>query len=112
MIVERKKEYMSTLSGMLTSADTKNCIKKEVIIGTGARISPFDVRQFSPKGTLTPGLYILSLADMSDGAPFEQFVSPRVFSLIDSSITMKTDTSGKISFLVTDIKTGKPRSNQ
>jgi hypothetical protein len=108
MIVERKKEYTSTLSGMLTSADTKNCIKKEVVIGTGARISPFDVRQFSPKGTLTPGLYILSLADMSDGSPFEQFVSPRVFSVIDS----KTDTSGKISFLVTDIKTGKPRSNQ
>lgn len=32
--------------------------------------------------------------------------------MIDSHITMKVDASGKMSFLVTDIKTGKPLSNQ
>ena len=39
-------------------------------------------------------------------------VLPRIFSVIDSQITMKVDASGKMTFLVTDINTGAPRDNQ
>lgn len=75
-------------------------------------ISPFDVREFSQGRSLQPGLYILAFRNSEDVTGFEKFVSPRVFSVIDSHITMKVDASGKMSFLVTDINTGKPLPNQ
>jgi len=39
-------------------------------------------------------------------------VAPKVFSIVDTHITMKIDSSGKMQFLATDIRTGEPRPNQ
>jgi hypothetical protein len=39
-------------------------------------------------------------------------ILPRIFSVIDTQITMKVDASGKMMFLATDLSTGEPRMNQ
>lgn len=39
-------------------------------------------------------------------------MSPLLFTVMDSHITMKVDSSGKMMFLVTDIVSGKPLANQ
>lgn len=79
--------------------------------GTGS-FSSFDVRDFLPSKTINPGFYILAFRDKEDVTGFDRFVSPRVFSVIDSQVTMKIDASGKMAFLITDIRTGKPLANQ
>lgn len=37
---------------------------------------------------------------------------PKVFSIVDTHLVMKIDSSGKMQFLATDMQTGKPRENQ
>lgn len=39
-------------------------------------------------------------------------MAPRVFAVVDTHITMKIDTNGKIQLLATDIQTGQPRASQ
>lgn len=113
MIAEGKKEYTSALYDMLSSSGTtSSCTKRDIVIASGSMISPFDVRDFSPDKKLAPGLYILAFRNAEDVVGFEKFVAPRVFSIVDSHITMKIDASGKMEFLVTDITTGKPIPNQ
>jgi hypothetical protein len=43
---------------------------------------------------------------------FDKWISPRTFSVVDTHLIMKTDSSGKTYFLATDIKTGEPRKDQ
>lgn len=112
IVSEWKKEYTQALYDLLSSSETSSCLKKDVVIASGTMISSFDVREFSQGRSLQPGLYILAFRNSEDVTGFERFVSPRVFSVIDSHITMKVDASGKMSFLVTDINTGKPLPNQ
>lgn len=112
MIGEWKKEYTESLYNLLSSSDTSNCVKKDIVLSSWSLISPFDVREFSAEKSLSPWLYILAFRNPEDVTGFEKFVAPRVFSIVDSHITMKVDASGKMSFLVTDIRTGKPLWNQ
>lgn len=57
-------------------------------------------------------MYILALANKGDLIGFQKPVSPLLFTVMDSHITMKVDSSGKMMFLVTDMKSGKPLANQ
>ena len=75
------------------------------MISNDNNISPFDVRGFSPTGTIRPGLYILAFAQKDDVLAFDRFVAPRVFSVVDTHIVVKVDASGKTQVLATDITT-------
>ena len=59
--------------------------------------------------TLAPGLYILAPREKEVAMGFSRIVLPRVFSVVDTQVTMKVDASGKMQFLATDINTGAPR---
>lgn len=65
-----------------------------------------------PSKELTPGLYMLAPREESVALGFDRVVLPRVFSVVDTQITLKVDASGKMNFLVTDLKTGAPRADQ
>lgn len=114
MIWEWKKEYTDALYSLLDSSNqVSQCIKKDIVIASWSTMTPFSLQDLLPSGrSLTPWLYILALRNKDDTTPFSRFVAPRVFSIIDSQITMKVDASGKMNFLVTDIVTGEPRSSQ
>ncbi len=54
----------------------------------------------------------MAFQNKEDIMGIDRWVSPRVFSVIDTHITMKIDSSGKIQVLATDIRTGEPRQEQ
>ncbi len=112
MIADNDKKNTNAVYELLASKEITGCVKKDVVIGSWNSISPFDIRQFSPSWTIKPGLYILALRDKTDVLGFERFIAPRVFSIVDTQITLKIDASGKMQFLATDINTGEPRSGQ
>lgn len=112
MIQEAKEEYTPTLYTLLSSSETSSCTKKDIVISSGSLMAPFRVQDFESDKELSPWLYVLAFRNADDVGGFDRFVSPRVFSVVDSHITMKVDASGKMSFLVTDINTGKPLTNQ
>lgn len=112
MIAESDKKYTNDVYDLLSSKDISGCLKKNIIVSPDDHISPFDVRGFSPTGIIRPGLYILAFAQKDDVLWFDKFVSPRVFSVVDTHIIVKVDASGKTQVLATDITTGVPRSDQ
>jgi uncharacterized protein YfaS (alpha-2-macroglobulin family) len=112
MIAENDKKYTDNLYELLGSKEVNSCIKKDIVVTPWESISPFDVRQFSSWGTLSPGLYILAFQNKDDISWFDRFIVPRVFSVIDTQVTLKVDASGKMQVLTTDINTGEPRSKQ
>jgi uncharacterized protein YfaS (alpha-2-macroglobulin family) len=112
MIGEGKREYTSSLYELLSSSETSSCIKKTIVIASWATASPFDIRELQPGLMMKPGLYVLAFRNKDDILPFDRFVAPKVFSVIDTHITMKIDAGGQMSFLATDILTGRPRENQ
>jgi len=57
-------------------------------------------------------MYILAFTNRDDINGFQKPVKPLIFTVMDSHITMKVDASGKMMFLVTNIKTGEPIANQ
>ncbi|NRH21094.1 hypothetical protein HOO68_03555 [Candidatus Gracilibacteria bacterium] len=107
----RKKEHISALYELLKSNEVSNCTKKTIVLSDNGYIADFDINSLLPKG-LNPGLYILAFQNSEDIDKFDKWVAPRVFSVVDTHITMKIDTSGKMQFLATDIRTGEPRPNQ
>ena len=54
----------------------------------------------------------MAFQNKEDIIDLDRWVAPRVFSVIDTHITMKIDSSGKTQLLATDIRTGEPRSEQ
>ncbi len=54
----------------------------------------------------------MAFANQGDISGLEKWVAPRTFSVVDTHITMKIDSSGKTQLLATDIRTGEPRSEQ
>ncbi len=54
----------------------------------------------------------MAFQNQADITGLERWVAPRVFSVVDTHITMKVDSSGKMQLLATDIRTGAPRSEQ
>lgn len=107
----RKKEHTDALYELLASKEVSNCIKKTISMIPGSSVSNFDVNEMNPRWLL-PWLYILSFQNKDDIKGLEKWVFPRIFSVVDTHIVMKIDTSGKMQFLTTDIRTGKPRDNQ
>lgn len=113
MITEGKREDIESIYAMLDGGvETSLCAKSDIVIASGASVAPFSVQDMYPDHTIAPGLYIIAPRDKSDALNFPRIVLPRVFSVVDSQITMKVDASGKMSFLVTDINTGVPRAGQ
>lgn len=113
MIAEGRREDIDSIYAMLDGgSETSLCTKKDIVIGTGAFVAPFSVQDMYSDRTIAPGLYIIAPREKSDAIGFNHIVLPRVFSIVDSQITMKVDASGKMSFLVTDINTGAPRGGQ
>jgi uncharacterized protein YfaS (alpha-2-macroglobulin family) len=113
VIAEGDKKYMDSVYDMLSSSEVSLCAKKSVaVLSWSLSYSSFDVRDFFPSKKLSPWFYVLAFANKDDVSSLGSFVSPRVFSVIDSQVAMKVDASGKMSFLVTDIVTGKPLSGQ
>lgn len=98
----------STLHG----SDAYGCIKKDIDLTATGYVSNFDARNLAAGGKFAPGMYILAFTNRDDINGFQKPVKPLVFTVMDSHITMKVDASGKIMFLVTDIKTGEPLANQ
>jgi hypothetical protein len=107
----KNKEHMKTLYALLSSTESTNCTKKTITFAPDTPVVSFDVAGLNPKWLL-PWLYILAFQDQWDVIGFDRWVAPRVFAIVDTHITMKIDTSGKMEFLATDIRTGEPRSNQ
>ncbi len=107
----KNKEHIPVVYSLLWGNDVSNCVIKSITMSPGSVISNFDVNEFYPKW-LTPGLYVMAFAREWDISSLEKWVSPRVFSVVDTHITMKLDTTGKIQLLATDIRTGEPRSEQ
>jgi uncharacterized protein YfaS (alpha-2-macroglobulin family) len=112
IIAENTKKYTDDIYDILSSKDISGCIKKSILISDDTNISPFDIRGFSPTGTIRPGLYILAFAQKDDVLAFDRFVAPRVFSVVDTHIVVKVDASGKTEVLATDITTWAPRAEQ
>lgn len=54
----------------------------------------------------------MAFANQGDISSLEKWVAPRTFSVVDTHITMKVDSSGKMQVLATDIRTGEPRGEQ
>lgn len=107
----RKKEHTNALYDLLKSDEVSDCTKKTVVLPNSWYIADFDINGFLPKW-LNPWLYILAFQNADDINRFDKWVAPRVFSVVDTHITMKIDSSGKMQFLATDIRTGEPRPNQ
>lgn len=107
----RNKEYIPVVYSLLSGNEVSNCVKKSIVMSTGSVISSFDVNWFYPKW-LAPGLYVMVFADVWDISNLEKWVAPRAFSVVDTHLTMKLDTTGKIQILATDIRTGEPRQAQ
>jgi alpha-2-macroglobulin len=113
MITEGRREDIESIYAMLDGwVETSLCTKRDIVIGSGTSVAPFSVQDMYSDHTIDPGLYILAPRLQSDALSFNRIVLPRVFSVVDSQITMKVDASGKMSFLVTDINTWAPRSGQ
>ncbi len=107
----RNKDYTQSVYDLLSSTEVSGCIKKTIAMKPGSSVADYDVNRFLPKW-LTPGLYIMAFQNKDDIIKLERWVAPRVFSVVDTHITMKVDSSGKMQFLATDIRTGEPRSEQ
>ena len=107
----RKKEHTESLYELLKSKEVSNCTKKIITMTPGSSVSNFDVNEIYPKW-LVPWLYILAFQNKEDIAGLDRWVMPRIFSIVDTHIVMKIDSSGKMQFLATDIRTGQPRENQ
>lgn len=107
----RKKEHVPALYELLKSNEVSNCIKKTIAIPSSWYIAEFDINTLLPRW-LNPWLYILAFQNPEDINGFDKWVAPKVFSIVDTHITMKIDSSGKMQFLATDIRTGEPRPNQ
>ncbi len=113
MIAEGKREDIESIYSMIDGGtDTSACTKKDIVIASGAVVAAFSIQDMYTDRTIAPGLYIIAPREKSDALAFNRMVLPRVFSVVDSQITMKVDASGKMSFLVTDINTGAPRAGQ
>ncbi len=112
VITEGKIDATDAVYELLNSDRTTACTKKEVSLTPGASVTTFSVDEMMENNRLTPGLYMLAFRDRDAILPFGRFVSPRVFSVVDEQLTMKVDASGRMQFLVTDIKTGAPKENQ
>jgi uncharacterized protein YfaS (alpha-2-macroglobulin family) len=112
IINEAHLKYINDVYTLLSSSETSWCIKKSIVIASGSTVSPFDIRELQPSIQMRPWLYVLAFRNQDDIIPFDRFVAPRVFSVIDTHITMKVDAGGQMSFLATDILTGKPREKQ
>jgi uncharacterized protein YfaS (alpha-2-macroglobulin family) len=106
-----KEEHINSLYDLLRSRETKWCIHKNITLPTVWYRMEFDLQSFQTGG-VTPGLYILAFANQADIAGYDRWIAPRTLSIIDTHITMKTDSSGKMQFLTTDIRTGEPRWGQ
>ncbi|MBX9809011.1 hypothetical protein K2X92_01310, partial [Candidatus Gracilibacteria bacterium] len=107
----RNKTHIGALYELLSSNEVSLCSKKTITLNPGEAVANFDVSQFS-SNKLSPGLYILAFQNKDDISSFDKWVVPKVFSIVDTHIVMKIDSSGKMQFLATDIQTGKPRENQ
>lgn len=106
-----KKEHTPALYDLLKSNEVSRCSKKSIPLADSGYIAEFDINSLREKW-LTPGLYILAFQNSEDIHWFDRWVAPRVFSVVDTHITMKIDTNGKMQLLATDIRTGEPRVNQ
>ncbi len=105
-------QYTKDLYTLLNSQHVSWCISKNIVRNSGSNISSFDARQFSSTQSLSPGLYILAFTKQEDVTWFDRFIAPRIFSVVDTQLTLKVDASGKMQVLATDITTGEPRSKQ
>ncbi len=112
MIAENDKKHIADLYKLLSSKEISGCLKKTIVINEDSTVSPFDIRSFSPTNTINPWLYILAFAQKNDIDEFDKFALPRVFSVIDTHLTLKVDASGKSQVLATDIITWAPRNAQ
>ncbi|MBC7503547.1 hypothetical protein H7169_01120 [Candidatus Gracilibacteria bacterium] len=107
----RNKSHIQSVYDLLGSREVSSCVKKAIPMIQGTTVSTIPMSLFV-SGGLAPGLYILAFSDKSDISTIDRWVPPRVFSVIDTHITMKIDSSGKMQFLATDIRTGVPRADQ
>jgi hypothetical protein len=109
MLTERSLAKNSIIAGIMSSPEATDCRKKDIVLSSAGYISPFLVSDFFLGDTTKNGLYILSFADAGVTEKFDTFIAPILFSIIDTHLTLKVDTSGKMMVLATDIATGKPR---
>ncbi|MFZ2255937.1 MAG: hypothetical protein WAW59_02065 [Patescibacteria group bacterium] len=106
MIAEGRPEDIDTIYSMLDGGvETSNCTKSDIVIQSGSSVAPFRLQDMYANQTIAPGLYILAPREKEVARGFNRVVLPRVFSVIDTQVTMKVDASGKMQFLATDILT-------
>lgn len=111
ILSDRTLQKNAGISQILDSHEASDCRKKDVVITPDGYVSPFFVSDFFLWDTSKNGLYMLSFADPSVTSAFDTFISPILFSIVDTHLTLKVDASGKMQILATDISTGKPRSD-
>ena len=103
---------LDTVYDILSGKDVFSCVKKDIDLSGSGYVSNLDIRNFSSDGRFSPGMYILAFANKADVMGFQKSVNPLLFTVMNSHITMKVDSSGKMMFLVTDMTSGKPLANQ
>jgi uncharacterized protein YfaS (alpha-2-macroglobulin family) len=96
----------------MLSSSLSDCREKDIVLTTWGYVSPFAVDDFFASGTKTTWLYVLTFAKWEDTEKFQKSISPIIFSIVDTHITMKVDTSGKMMILATDLTTGLPLQDQ
>jgi MG2 domain/Bacterial Alpha-2-macroglobulin MG10 domain/Alpha-2-macroglobulin family/A-macroglobulin TED domain/Alpha-2-macroglobulin bait region domain len=107
----KNKDHTQAAYNILSGSEVSSCVKKSIAMTPWSAIADFDVSGWVPNW-LTPGLYIMAFANQADIASLERWVALKTFSVVDTHITMKVDSSGKMQFLATDIRTGEPRGEQ
>jgi alpha-2-macroglobulin len=96
----------------LLPTSSSDCREKDIVLTSWGYVSSFTVNDFLPPDATKTWLYVLSFARTEDTEKFERFISPLLFSIVDTHVTLKVDSSGKMMILTTDISTGLPLPDQ
>lgn len=108
---DKKRVHLDEFYEFFASDRTKNCVKKDITLTSDQAVTSFRLQDMVEGGVISPGLYVVAFRNQDDIRPFDRFVSPRVFSVLDTHITMKLDVSGDMQVLVTDMLDRRPRPN-
>lgn len=103
----KKKESYESLYAILDSDRTTACTKKDIPLNVQDNVTHLSLHDFYPEG-IEPGFYMIAFKNQSDVVSYDSLVAPQTFSVIDSEMVLKADSSGGTHFFLTDIHTLQP----
>ncbi len=108
----KQKSVYDALYAILDSDRTSLCVKKNIVLSPDGNVTHFSLAELYGDAKMLPGFYMMAFRDKNEILPYESFVAPKLFSVVDVNAMMKVDTNGNFHISALDIATGKPLANQ